>query len=1137
MKKLFNSDWQFKKFPLSTSHEEALAETKLSPVEIPHDWMIFDTNNLYEDSIGLYRKEFNLSPEKDAHYFVRFEGVYMDTTVYCNGEKVCEWKYGYSTFDADITNFVKDGTNTINVIVKYASPNSRWYSGAGIFRNVYFVAKKNVFFTLDGIYLNATQSEKNPSDFLLKIDSEISPAKGLKVSVSHTIYDEYHTEVASLSDSFETGSAVTINSQQVEICSPHRWDLESPHLYTVESKLLVDGVAVDTETNPLGFRTIKFDPDKGFFLNNRSVKINGACQHHDLGALGSAMNKTALRRQFKMLKEMGVNSIRTSHNMPAKEVMELADEMGLLINSEAFDMWELPKTEHDYGNYFPEWYEKDVTSWVRRDRNHPSLIIWSIGNEIYDTHAGTGYKWTILLRDCTRRNDYMHNAYIGIGSNYIEWDNAQKCSNELELSGYNYGERLYEAHHHKYPNWCIFGSETASTVQSRGIYHFPLENRLLTYEDGQCSCLGNCSTNWGAKNVDAVVYNHRDKDYVFGQYIWTGWDYIGEPTPYFSKNSFFGQIDTAGFPKDTFYQYQAEWTSFKDNPMVHILPYWDYNPGQIIDVVVYSNAPMVELVLNGVSKGRKKIDHKHGTELKAVWKVPYEEGYIAAFAYDENKNVVCGKYNYSFEDPAKLRLNSDKYELNANGTDLCFIEIDTVDKSGHTVENARNRVNVSVSGKGRLVGLDNGDSTDYEQYKGSNRKLFSGKLLAIVESTDEPGEITVTATSKDLVSSTITLTSIKADIPEGTSRVYTQNFETPLGNDVPVRKILLSAKGEQTLTKESTTSTVVYEVFPKNATFNDISFRALTKDGVDANFVKLEAMDNSVKVTALGDGEFRLTAFANNGSDHPEVMSELEFSVTGLGVAAFNPYGFVPGCEYSGSNVDGCELSFEGGIFVPSTGASYISFNNVDFGDYGSDEITIPIFIFEDEMPIEVWEGTPDNGECLVKATYQAKTWYNHYQANTFKLSRRLRGTTTVSIACTSQNRYSVKGFSFKKYDKAYSLIPSTEFSRISGDSFTVKETAVEHIGNNVTLEYDNMDFSTKGVSQITITGCSHKEKTSIHLLFIEGDSTTKQMVEVPFSDDYIETTIPIEDIRTNGKFSIVFLPGSDFDLKNFRFS
>lgn len=1133
-KTLFNDNWTFAKFPLGTPYETMDRDGSFHRVSVPHDWMIYDTSDLYEDSIGFYRKKFCVQKTGGHTYIVRFGCVYMDTVIYLNGAPVFEWKNGYSAFEVNITDVLLDGENVIDVVSTYRSPNTRWYSGAGIFRNVWFYDKDAAYIPVDGLYLSSAQ--KDGGAWELCLDCEVTASKPMDGTLLHEIFDRDGRLIGQTEVYVPLCREVYVSKSTVIIDSPKLWDADDPYLYTVRTTLSVNGEALDTISTAHGFRTLRFDSEKGFFLNGRNVKINGACQHHDLGALGAAVNVTALKRQVMKLKAMGVNAIRTSHNMPSDELLEIADKEGVLIDCEAFDMWELSKTANDYSRFFPEWWKKDTRSWIRQARNHPCVFIWSIGNEIYDCHAGSGDKWNILLRDAVKEYDYRHNAYIASASNYMEWEGAQRCADALELAGYNYGEKLYDLHHEQHPDRCIFGSETSSTVQSRGIYHFPLEKKLLTHDDGQCSCLGNCTVNWGAKDVDAVISEHRDRDYVFGQFIWTGWDYIGEPTPYFTKNSYFGQIDTAGFEKDTFYHYQAEWTDYKKSPMVHLLPYWDFNRGQIIDVCIYSNAPTVGLFLNGEPVGKQDIDHARGKSLKAVYKIPYEPGTLRAEAYDENGNIIAIDEVTSFTDPAKLVLNPDKKTLLANPDDLIFIEISCVDKDGHPVANARNRCCVSVTGAGILVGLDNGDSTDYEQYKGSSRKMFSGKLLAIIASNGETGDIFVKVTSENLPDAELTLNAEKASVPAGA--VYmTPNYPSEEKHDVPIRRIDMLAPGFSEFTPERAEADVRFEVLPSCATYDDITVKAMTGDGVEANFVDIEMKDDAVHVVCRGDGEFKLTACAGNGSGLSEIVSELEFRASGLGSVTTDPYELVPGISFSSCSEKDAKVSFSGGVFIPANerGESFVSYENVDFGSFGSDEVTVPVFIFENEMPVSVWDGDAETGECLGRFVYRAPSLYNHYQENTFKLSRRIKGIRTVTFRFELENRISFKGFSFKKLEKAYEKISAAENSGITGDRFTVEADAVTGIGNNVVIDFDSMNF-VDGLSAITVCGRSNNEKTSVHMFFCDDDVKIRRMIEIPYSKEYSEYNFPLEDLTVSGKVGFLFLPGSDFDMKWFRF-
>ncbi len=1146
MKTLFTDNWYFGKFQTDATAEELLSAAStdafsehqkqaFAPVSLPHDWMILQTQDLYENSIGCYRKTFVIS-DLDKHYFLNFEGVYMNSRYYLNGEEVFFWPYGYSTFEFEITPYLQPGENELLVTCRYESPNTRWYSGAGIYRNVWLVEKEDAYLVTGGTYF--TTEHVDNDDFRITIDAEAvyrSDLLGVTVdaTIRHSLYDVTGALAMQLLDDVCLSDDISRTVQTAFVAGVHRWDIEDPYLYTLTTELLVDGDVVDSHTERVGFRTICFDPNNGFFLNERHVKIHGACMHHDLGALGAAVNKHAIRRQFESLQRMGIHSIRTSHNMPSVELMELADEMGMLINSEAFDMWVSHKTDYDYAAFFNEFWQKDVTSWIRRDRNHPSVIMWSIGNEIHDTHTEAGLAITKMLRDEVRVHDYRHTAYTTIGSNYIAWEGAQRCSDELELSGYNYAEHLYNEHHERFPHWCIYGSETSSTVQSRGIYHFPASNRLLTFEDLQCSSLDNCSTNWGAKNTKAVITMDRDAEFCFGQYIWTGWDYIGEPTPYFTKNSYFGQVDTAGFEKDSYYIYQAEWTDYKMAPMVHLLPYWDFNPGQLIDVHVYSNAPRVELFFNDVSMGTYDIDHAHGTALNGAWQLPYEEGTLRAVAYDEDGNIIATDEQSSFGDPASIRLEANKRALSADGNDLIFLTISTEDKDRHFVANARNRMKVSVEGAAILVGLDNGDSTDYDQYKGTSRKLFSGKLLAILAATKEPGDIHVTVSSVGLEDAHLTLHALPA-VSDPHVCTMTPNYETPYTDEVPIRKITLMPDGPRELTPDCRETYIKAQLSPANATYKDITFRAITLDGVDSNAVKLEPSADglSCKIIALGDEEYYIYCFANNGKDHPEVLSVLEYKNTGLGRATIDPYSMVFACKHTGSNRNPI-LSFQGGVFTNQE-TTWLRFDNVDFGEYGSDEITIPIFSFDTCLPIEVWEGSPEDGTLLFSGNYESSSWYNHYQSNTFKLSKRLSGLKTISIQL--HTRLSINGFVFTRFEKAFGTLLATENNMINGDSYTVTETAINDIGNNVDIEFRNMDFGERGCSQIVLCGRSHIPTNTIHIRFSGEAGDVNQIVEFPGSDDVQELTFPLTPMYGMQKVNFIFLPGSKFDFKYFRF-
>ena len=1261
MNTLFNDNWSFALYSLDAATEDLLSGSHahrrkdFSPVDIPHDWLIEHVNDLYQDGIGCYRKVFSLPLRAESYplgaprYFLRFEGVYMDSRVYLNGREVFAWPYGYSTFEFEITPYLLASENELVVTVRYQSPNTRWYSGAGIFRNVRLLTKYDPCLVSDGIYAVATPACETcdasgvfPGESILSVDTEIcSATKGFHGSVdsvspyllqphgadfsgqpistnasvpeqmfllrqslrdpdgnvvataenTFTLSDATPDSANPQSDAAHTAGAATARhpvatvtrTLTLTVPDAHAWDIDDPFLYELTTELFLpwgfpqENALLDSHTQRIGFRSVRLDPDRGFFLNGRQVKLHGACMHHDLGALGAAVNKAATKRQLLSLLAMGVNAVRTSHNPPSVEFMDLCDELGILVDSEAFDMWELHKTDHDYATFFRDHWKSDVASWVRRDRSRPSVIFWSIGNEIYDTHTERGLVVTRELRDEVRLHDYRHHAFVTIGSNYVAWEGAQRCAGLLEASGYNYLERLYEEHHERYPHWCIYGSETSSTVQSRGVFHFPADVRLLTFEDGQCSSLSNCSTNWGAKNPTVVITGDRDREFSLGQFIWTGWDYIGEPTPYHSKNSFFGQCDTAGFPKDSYYIYQAGWTDPASSPMVHIVPYWDFNEGQMIDVQVFSNCPSVELFFKkdtedkdtvseyGTSLGTCDIDVLHRQELHGEWCIPYHPGVLTAIAYDAKGNVVATDVQRSFGDPAAIVLEPDKTTMTADGEDMIFVSVSTVDANGTFVANARNRMNVTVTGAARLVGMDNGDSTDYDEYKGTSRRLFSGRLLLMLAARREPGLISVKVSSPGLPDAELHLTAAKADAPVNPA-VCATAFNTPRITDeailreVPIRKIELSQIPDNADSEESGYSVPATEVgctsepgivlspelksviihadiFPANATFSDIIFRVLTADGIDSAAIRVTPLPDghSVKITALGDEDrCFLYAFASNGKPHADVISSLELRSSGLGRATTNPYEFVNGIRCDASSQKPT-LSFDGGAFT-ADGPTWLRFDNVDFGDYGSDTITIPIFSFSDTVPIEVWEGTPNEADStlLFQGNYEAKSWYNHYQSNTFRLGKRLRGVTSLSILLPF--RLSLHGFVFERIEKAWAEIGVTELISASGDSYRVDSDGVYGITNNVDLDFGEFDFGERGARRIIVTGQSHVPQCTIHLHFTKDGITETQIIDIPKTETTDTFTFPLEPMYDICAVNFIFLPGSNFDLVSFRF-
>ncbi len=1098
MKELFTDGWKF----LKTSFGTGLADVcdkknSFEDVAIPHDFLISDAESFYEDATGWYCKSIEIEDNAFSYELI-FDGIYMDSTVYINGEVAGEWKYGYSQFILNISDYIKRGANDIFVRVNYRCPNSRWYSGAGIYRNVWLVRNEEVYIPENGVYVHC---DKNDDGYKLSVDTEVCGAESFegKAFLTYKLFDGSGKEIQLQQLASSSDESVFRNQYQVR--DVREWSVVKPGLYTLEAELNCEGRLIDKKSLRIGFRDIELNPDKGLLLNGKKLKLNGVCIHHDLGALGAAYNNSAMKRRLVQLKEMGVNAIRLSHNMYDPMALDLMDEMGFLAISESFDMWEKSKTDYDYARFFKEWHERDTESWIKRDRNHPCVFLWSIGNEIYDTHADSrGAEITKELKELTEKFDYMGNARATFGSNYMPWENAQKCADILKVVGYNYAENYYTEHHKKHPDWVIYGSETYSIVQSRGIYHFPLSESILSDTDMQCSSLGNSTTSWGADSIEDCICKDRDMEFSMGQFIWTGYDYIGEPTPYHTKNSYFGLIDTAGFYKDAYYVWKGAWTSYKDKPFVHVFPYWDFNEGQRIDVRVASNAPKVELFLNGVSLGRQSIDHGQGSGRKVIadYRVLYKAGELKAIAYDENGDVIAEDIRRSFGETKDFKVDIEKGQL-------YFACISAIDENKNPVENARDMVRVTVKG-GKLLGLDNGDSTDMTSYQSEVKALFSGKLLAIIRPDVEGGEVTVNAERAD--------------------------------GEVPVRAIKLVAHGGRELTKENNSITVKAEILPQNAANKDITFEVLNSKGTKSNLAKISAEADTCRITGLYDGEFilRCTSFDQNGT--AKVISMLEFNVSGMGTAYLDPYDFVPGNAYS-DHRGRVSSGNEHGVATDRGKESVVIYSGINFGSQGSDLITVPIFaLSDDEYPVKIVDGVygQEDSEVMADVIYHKKSIWNVYQEDTWKLKKRLTGIRTLSFV--TQNKMHIKGFSFERQLKALYNNYALEADSIYGDSFTKALESVEGIGNNVTFTFSDMNFGDGGVKEIVICGRAKEKSNTLHLRMKKRDEdiSVKEVLEFPRCSEYGEISFDIEPRQGLWDIEFIFLPGSNFDFKYFKF-
>lgn len=1126
---LFNDGWQFCLCDIGTELS-ALPGRHWYDVELPHDWLINDASKLYETGEGWYRRSLPCSAEQlSGRVLLNFDGVYMNSTLFVNGKEAGSWTYGYSAFEHDITDFLHEGENELLLRVSHQSPNTRWYSGAGIFRDVMLKLRPAAYIGTNGVYIHSAPQPEG--GWTTEVETDVvGEASDIRMLLE--VFDPAGASMGGygLEAHFDGGHekfTASFNSTDPEL-----WSVDDPMLYTLKISLYSGSELLDCVNETFGYRTAEFYPDRGFLLNGEPVKLHGVCMHHDLGALGSALNEAALARQLRIMKEMGVNAIRTSHNMPARQLVQLCDEMGLLVDSEAFDMWEKPKTEFDNHRFFTEHAERDVRSWIERDRNHPCIIMWSIGNEINDTIDPHGLDITKRLYEYVLKYDPKGNAAPTIGSNYMGDENAQKCSDVVKLAGYNYSEYLYDEHHAKYPGWVIYGSETASAVRSRGIYRFPAELPLLTGEDCQCSSLDNSVVGWGSSAMKSWRLD-RDCPFCCGQFIWTGFDYIGEPTPYNTKNSYFGIVDTAGFPKDIYYFYQSVWLSPEQKKVLHIVPsYWDFIPGQEIDVLIYSNARDVELFLNGKSVGTHVMELETSQDMRAHFKVPFEPGVLRVVGHFADGSE-CSEVLHTPSDPAAVVLTSDKETLLADGRDIAFVEISTVDVNGIPVGNARNLIRVEVSGAGRLVGLDNGDSTDYDSYKGDNRRLFSGKLLAMIESTLEPGEITVRAYSEGLENAELRLVSENCGEVSGVSVVTENKFPAvcrAYTGEVPAR-LLLPEVDVNSFDPERRSAEIRAKLLPENCTYDDISWSVVRRNGVESNLAQVEGSGRSAVVTAKGDGEFFVRAMVHNGAEHPQVIADIPFTAEGLGAAVRDAYSFISASTLDSSNVP--TNIIEDGALSNFDGRTVMTYSDIDFGKTGSQIISLSVGTCFD-MPVEVWEGTPDDGKLICRVDFGNNGHWCGFAGQDFALAERLTGVRTISVVIDS--RVIFGGFSFVPIERAYDTNWVGEADSVYGDDYRIDGRRVADIGNNVIINYERLDFGEGGSEALIISGETGNPMNQIQLRYTPAGGAQKTVLLEFQQDGGREQRFDIPKLSGVNDVSFVFMPGSRFDFDWFRF-
>ena len=791
----FNDSWTFHLGDIPQASDPDFDDSAWRVLNLPHDWAVegdFSQDNpsgtgggALPGGVAWYRKKFVPSSDDASSLFrLDFEGAYMNAEVFVNGHSLGVRPYGYISFGYDVTPYLKFGDeNVVAVRVDNAEqPNSRWYSGCGIYRNVWLTKTGQVRVAPDGTYVSS-----DPSASQVSVQVRVLSSSTKEVKVVNTIIDASGKAVASASAPVSVSpDSEGVSEMDIPLADPHVWDIDDPYLYTMVTDIYLGEELADRYETVFGVRAFEFDAEKGFILNGRKVVINGVCLHHDFGCLGAAFNVNAARRQLEILKDMGCNAIRTSHNPPAPQLLDLCDRMGFIVQDEAFDMWRKKKTAHDYSRYFDQWHERDLTDFVIRDRNHPSVFMWSIGNEVLEQWTDVAAD-TLSLAEANLILNFGHSADmlaaegdmtvnsllakkladmvrsldpsrpISAGCNEPSPGNHLFRSGALDIIGYNYHNENIADVPKLFPGMPFIISESNSSLMTRGYYRMP-SDEISVWPDRwdipffdesfSCSSYDNCHVPWGNTDEETLKLI-RDNEFISGQFIWTGFDYIGEPTPYGwpARSSYFGIVDLAGFPKDVYYLYQSEWTS--DN-VLHLFPHWNWEDGQQIDMwCYYNNADEVELFVNGVSKG---ISRKTDDRLHAVWRVEYEPGTVEAVARKDGKEV--GRvYRRTAGEPEAIRLSVDQYGNGASDDALAFVTVEIVDAEGNLCPWAENLVEFELEGDSAFIaGVDNGNPVSMERFKDNKRKAFYGKCLVVLQA-DKPGRTVLKASSAGLKSS------------------------------------------------------------------------------------------------------------------------------------------------------------------------------------------------------------------------------------------------------------------------------------------------------------------------------------------------------------------------------------------------
>ena len=773
---------------LLKSWEFSRDSLKWENVAVPHDWAIYgpfdrkydlqkvavEQNGETEETWktgrtgalpylgkGWYRTTVNVADTAGKSLTLKFDGAMSHAKVKVNGTQVGYWPYGYNSFTVPLDGVVRPGENVVEVSLENMPQSSRWYPGAGLYRNVHLIETDKVHVPVWGTYVTTPHVGRDYATVRLETKLE-GVAKGQEVSLNTVIRNPQGKEVASDSHMYKIYPGI-VPVQNFVVKTPELWNVGAPKLYTAETVVSMNGKELDRYVTRFGIRSVEVRDGEGFFLNGEKVQFKGVCNHHDLGPLGAAINESALRHQLELLQSMGANAVRTSHNMPAPELVELCDEMGIMLMVEPFDDWGFrPKSPNGYGSLFKDWAEKDMVNMIHAYRNNPSVVMWSIGNEVPSQWGPDGLGELKFLQDICHREDPTRAVTCGMDQFDAVVNNGFAAA--LDVPGFNYKVNRYREAYPKLPQNTILGTETASTVSSRGQYFFPVEKAAnVTRPGNQSSSYDVEYCPWSNIPDDDFAVDD-DLPYNMGQFVWTGFDYLGEPSPYDtdawpSHSSYFGIFDLASLPKDRYYLYRSKWN--KEDRTLHILPHWTWpgREGQITPVFVYTDSPKAELFINGKSQGvREKNDSTHMNRYRLMWnETVYEPGEVKVVSYDKAGNKTGEASVRTAGKPYALKLTSNRQSLKDNGEDLAYVTVRVVDKAGNIVPNDAREVKFQVTGDGKFRATANGDPTSLRQFHKPVMDLFSGACTAIVQSGDKPGEVTLKVTAKGLRSATLTI--------------------------------------------------------------------------------------------------------------------------------------------------------------------------------------------------------------------------------------------------------------------------------------------------------------------------------------------------------------------------------------------